>query len=173
MKNCHQGGFNDQRERWIDLSFLNTQPELESPILYGIRQAQFSLAMCGSDNRRWIVYAFDDTEPDSDDLTPEYVSPEGIHDPNAEDHDQGEQPNWDPIRDEPDPKDLDASHVLWDPREYFLLGMENGISKPLDKWERLVRLLECGIKQYVCYSLMISTEGATNYSVRFTSTFQH
>jgi hypothetical protein len=110
------------------------------------------LVICGSDNRRWIAYAFEDTSSDSEDLAPENLSPEGVHDPDAEDDEQGEQPNWDPIRGEPDPKELDANQAIWDPREYFLVGMEVGIAKPLNKWERLVWSLERGIEEYVYHS---------------------
>lgn len=154
-------GTSNQRERWIDMSFLNTQPPSEFPRLYGIRQAQFSLAICGSDNRRWIAYAFEDTDPGSEDLTPENLSLEGVHDPDAEeDEQQGKPPNWDPIRDEPDPRELDANQAIWDPREYFLIGMEVGIAKPLKAWEYLVRSLERGIEQYVCLQFIAGHSGA-------------
>jgi hypothetical protein len=150
VKNCPQKpGTSNQRKQWVDLSFLNTQSASESPRPYGIRAAQVSLVICGSDNRRWIAYAFDDTDSEIEDLPTENLSPEGLHDPEAEDDVQVEQLNYDPIRDVPDPKGLDPTHALWDPREYFLFGIETGIAKPLDKWERLVRFLERGIKQYV------------------------
>lgn len=110
---------------------------------------QFSLTICGSDNRHWIVYAFPDSEPDNEDLTAENLSSEGVHDPDAEDFELGEQLNMDPIRGEPDPRELDANQVIWDPREYFLIGMEVGVAKPLKAWERLVWLLERGIEQHV------------------------
>jgi hypothetical protein len=134
------------------LSFLNTQPPSESSKLYSICPAQSSLTICGSDNRHWIAYAFQDSEPDNEDLTPENLSPEGVHDPDAEDDEQGEQPNMDPIRGEPDPRELDANQAIWDPREYFLIGMEAGMAKPLKTWERLVWLLKRGIEQHVYLS---------------------
>lgn len=107
------------------------QPPPESSKQYGIRPVQFSLTICGSDNRHWIGYAFQDSEPDNEDLTPENLSSEGVHNPEAEDNEQGEQLNMDPIRGEPDPRELDANQAIWDPREYFLIGMEVGVAKPL------------------------------------------
>lgn len=113
MKNCPRKlGTSDQRERWTDLTFLNTQKVSESSRLYGIRQAQFSLAICGSANWRWIAYAFDNTKPNSEDLTLENLSLEGLHNLDAEDDEQAEQPNYNPISDEPDPRELDANHAL-------------------------------------------------------------
>lgn len=174
MQNCLQkSGTSIQRKQWVDLSFLNAQAASESPRLYGIRPVQFSLVICGSDNRRWIAYAFDDTDPEIEDLPTENLSPEGLHDPEAEEDLQAEQPNCDPIRDVPDPQGLDPNHALWDPREYFLFGIEIGIAKPLDKWERLVRCLERGIKQYVYLSEYCPRRVPTNYSTRFASTLSN
>jgi hypothetical protein len=109
------------------------------------------LAICGSDNRRWIAYAFDETDDDGEDLISENVSPEGIYDPDAsDDEQQAKPPNWDPIREESDPMNFDAEQTIWDAREYFLMGMEVGVVKPLKTWKYLVRSLERDIEQYVC-----------------------
>ena len=117
---------------------------------------QFSLAICGSDNRRWIAYAFDDTDDDNEDLTSKDVSPEGVLDLDASDDEQAKLLNWDPIRGEHEPAILDADEPIWDPREYFLMGMKVGIVKPLDSWKYLVRSLERDIEQYVCLPLYLS-----------------
>lgn len=150
-------GISHQRGRWIDLSFLNTQPPTEAPRLCSIYKGQFSFAICGSDNRRWTAYAFDDTDYDSEDLISENLSPDGLYDPDAsDDEQQANPPNWDPIREESDPTKFDAEQWIWDPREYFLVGMEVRVVKTLRTWKYLVQSLERGIEQYVCQQLLSS-----------------
>jgi hypothetical protein len=84
-------------------------------------------------------------------LISENLSPDGVYDPDAaDDEQQANPPNWDPIREEPDPLKFDAEQSIWDPREYFLMGMEVRVVKTLKTWKYLVQSLERGIEQYVC-----------------------
>jgi len=80
--------------------------------------------------RRWVAYAFVDTDIDGEDLGDEVFS--YVKDPIASD---GE---------------LDANLPIENPREYFLMIFEIRIAQVLKAWEYLVRTVERSIKQYVC-----------------------
>lgn len=98
-----------------------------------MHEAQISFVVCGSDNRRWVGYAFVDTDSDGDDLADHNFPHEGFHaDPIASDG------------------KLDANLPIWDPREYFLMIFEIRMAQVLKEWEYLVLTVERSIKRYVC-----------------------
>ena len=121
--------------KWTDLSFLEIQsPESQDKKVYGIHEAQISFVICGSDDGRWVGYAFVDTNFDSEGLGDQVFPYEGVHE--------------DLIASD---GELDANLPIWNPREYFLMICEIRIAQVLKEWEFLVRTVERSIKQYVCF----------------------
>lgn len=89
--------------------------------------------VCGSDNLRWVAYAFVDAVPGDDEVLEEMsCSYEGVQD--------------DPIASD---YELDANSPIWDPREYFLMIVAARMIRVLGEWEDLVRTVERSIKEYV------------------------
>jgi hypothetical protein len=130
-----------QTRHWKDLSFLNIKTE-RSPTQrkFGIYQARCSIVTCGSDNRRWVTYAFIDRDFDGDDLEEEDCLYDGIQqDPIASDCKLDESLEL-----------LDANLPHWDAREYFLAVFNIRMTKLLKEWENLVRWVERRINDYVC-----------------------
>jgi hypothetical protein len=120
--------------QWTDLSFLKIQTSRsEDQKKCGIYEAQISFVICGSDNWRWVAYAFVDTDFNGEDLGDEVFSYEGVHE--------------DPIASD---AKLDANLPIGDPREYFLMIFEIRMAQVLKEWELLVRTVERSIKRYVC-----------------------
>lgn len=112
---------------WTDLSFLTndtTAPLEGSPV--GIREAQVSLVICGSDEKRWVAYCFVDTGFDD-----EEEDGEDIH-------------RADRIAD----GNVDANRPIWNPREYFLLIVRIRMEQILKEWTDLVRYVETQFKEY-------------------------
>lgn len=90
---------------------------------YGLCEAQFSLVICGWNNRRITAYAFDDIDFDS----------------NSFEEDLGEENldlHGDPIASE---AIVDANNPIWDPRLYFLTIFELRIARVQKEWERVVQ----------------------------------
>jgi hypothetical protein len=99
-------------------------------------EAHISFVICGSDDDRWVAYAFDDTEFDGEDLADKISPCEGFHpDPFSSD---GE---------------VDANFPIWNPREYFVMILDNRIAQAFKEWEGLVRAVERSIREYVCLCL--------------------
>jgi hypothetical protein len=122
--------------RWRDLSFLRTQTSgSESEERYGIYEAEISCVVAGSDNWRWIAFAFVDTYFDggeSDDSVMWYGCEEAIH--------------LDPIL----AGNLDANMPIWKPREYFMKVFEIRILQVIKEWDFLVLTVKRSIEVYVC-----------------------
>lgn len=100
---------------------------------YGIRETQISCVISGSDDWRWVSYAFVDTDFDGDEFGDTVMSSEGLH--------------WD--RDPITAGNLDANTPIWKPREYFLRVFEIRIIQVRKEWDLLVRKVELGIDRYV------------------------
>jgi hypothetical protein len=99
---------------------------------YGMLEAHFSFVICGSDEARWVGWAFDNTEFDGEDLLDRISPCPGFHaDPIASD---GE---------------TDAELPIWNPREYFLMIIESRIAQAQEEWEGLVIPVERSIRAYV------------------------
>jgi hypothetical protein len=119
---------------WTDLSFLKVpSPKSHNERKYGIYKAQISLVISGSDDRRWVAYAFVDTDFDSKELgNNEDFSYEGVQE--------------DPIASD---DKIDANRPIWSPREYFLMIVETRMDQVRTEWESLVRTVERSINGYV------------------------
>jgi hypothetical protein len=99
---------------------------------FGIREAQISCVISGSDDWRWVSYAFVDTDFDGDEFGDKAMSHEGLH--------------WDPIA---AGGNLEANMPIWKPREYFLKVFEIRIIQVRKEWDFLVRKVELSIGRYV------------------------
>jgi hypothetical protein len=121
-----------QTRRLIDLSFL-TPPNGTANNGPFLGEAQFSLVICGSDNYRWTAYAFVD---ENDSIFSDLATNESLvmEDPIAR----------------ADRAPVDANFPIWDPREYFLVILENRIAQILKEWRNVVRWLERTIADDVC-----------------------
>jgi hypothetical protein len=91
---------------------------------YGIRETQISCVISGSDDWRWVSYAFVDADFDGDEFG-------DLH--------------WDPIA----AGNIDANMPIWKPREYFLKVFEIRIIQVRREWDFLVRKVELSIDRYV------------------------
>jgi hypothetical protein len=112
--------------QWTDLSFLDVQPlNSQAHRNYRMYEAQISLHICGTDDRRWIAYAFVDTFFLENDLEDDFRN--------------------DPIA----LYQLDARSPMWDPREYFLRIFDIRIAQVSNEWENVVRMVERAVKRSV------------------------
>lgn len=130
--------------------------ELADASTVGIQEAQFSLLVCGTDEKRWIAYSFADVVDED-------------HERGEEQY-RGEDMEADPIAD----LEHDASFPIWNPREYFLMIVRIRISQVLREWRNLVRKVEMGIDQYEedHSSLSGSTKTRRNPDDDFMNDFQ-
>jgi hypothetical protein len=125
-------GYRKPKRRWTDLSVLTAQiSRAEDEAKFGIYESRFSFVICGSDNRRWIGYAFVDQDDDEENLGPEDCHYEGFQE--------------DPIA----AAAADANMPEWEPRQYFLNVLESRIKLILREWENVVYTVERRIKEYV------------------------
>jgi hypothetical protein len=120
------------QRRWIDLSFLKLDMweshNQEPKKVWGIQEAQFSLVVAGSDNSRWVGYAFVDAEIDG--ILAESFDEDMDHDQIA----AGE---------------LQANKPIWMPRDYFLRVFQIRVEYVRKQWEYLIYKMERSVNQYV------------------------
>jgi hypothetical protein len=119
---------------WIDLSFLKSdelfsQPQ-QSAATWGIKEAQISCVVAGSDEWRWTGYGFVDAEVDG-----------FLDDPLSKDEDM--------LQDQIAAEELEANFPLWRPREYWMRVFEIRIDYVENQWHNLIHNLELVINQYV------------------------
>ena len=131
--------------QWTDLEFLNRHlPKSEVQKPYGMLEVQVSFVICGSDHRRWIGYAFVDTEAEGEDLADGEFPYEGAHeDPIAMGGAAVEMVG----------EVINANNPIWDPREYFLIIVEIRMIQVLKEWQYVVRKVQRSITQCVCCPL--------------------
>jgi hypothetical protein len=99
-------------------------------------ESRFSIVICGSSEKQWAVYAFDDTYSDGDDLYEKLTGPcQPFH--------------ADPIVSCLGGDDVEADLPIWNPRRYFLRAVANRITVAANGWMTLMRTVECSIKDYV------------------------
>jgi len=94
-------------------------------------EANFSVIICGIDDRRWTAYAFDDTLFNVEEFLEMEDDTEGIL--------------WDPISS----SDFMAGRPIWNPREYFLKVLESRLGRAAASWESLIRSVERSIWKHV------------------------
>ncbi|OCK76055.1 hypothetical protein K432DRAFT_307225 [Lepidopterella palustris CBS 459.81] len=139
--------------KWTDLSFLKirtSKPQNERK--YGIFDAQISIVICGSDELRWVAYAFADTEFDNENLEDGDFSYEGPHE--------------DPIAS----NGRLANDPLWNPREYFLTICNVRMVQVLKEWQYLVRILERSITEYVRLCIFFRSDEYSSPLLRHSGT---
>jgi hypothetical protein len=130
------GVSNKLRRTWRNLSFL--RKPLSNPLghttIPAICDAHISLAICGSDHRRWVCYAFADTnfKIGSDD-----------------DEQDADEANEDPIASDRDGYEVFADPPIWDPREYFLRNLDFRMRQVLEEWTYVVHIVEESAERYV------------------------
>jgi hypothetical protein len=118
--------------QWTDLSFLKLdtpKPQRQvSGVVWGIHEATISYVITGSDNWRWIGYAFVDTKLDGlltdlseDDLSFDRVAAGEIY----------------------------AKSPLWRPRDHWVKVLDIRIEQARKEWEYLVYKLEFAVNHYV------------------------
>jgi len=108
-------------------------------------EGHFSFVIYGISERRWGAYAFDDTEPDEEDLQ-DKISCGGRH--------------WDPIGSCLE-DDIDAELPIWNPREYFLNVVARRVALGAHYWEGLLRAIERRIKNHVRFQFLYSISFGT------------
>jgi hypothetical protein len=125
------------KNQWTDLSFLEIQtPKPRDGRKYGMFESRFSVVICGSSEKQWAVYAFDDTYSDGDNLYDKMTD--------------ALQPfHADPIVSCLWGDDVEADLPIWNPRRYFLLAVANRITVAANGWMTLMRTVERSIKDYV------------------------
>lgn len=148
---------------WIDLSFLQLHvPDAGDDYIYGVFDAQITLVICGSDNFRWVAYAFDDTYfgNDAEDMENGEDDDDTSSETEGDNYLEAELDPYktfqgDPIA-SPSNDGLDANKPLWDPREYFLTICNFRMAVIRNEWQNIVRALERSIKGGVCWRIFSS-----------------
>ncbi|KAF2092666.1 hypothetical protein NA57DRAFT_62192 [Rhizodiscina lignyota] len=137
--------------KWRDLSFLHMRPrKSQDDGHYVLHETQFSFTICGTDNSRWIAYAFDDTKVDDTDLRHGLsLTSDGVDipcDPTA----------WNEFND-----CLESNQPIWNPREYFLTIMNSRITQVLKEWEDIMARVERSLREDLeknCHSSILSSK---------------
>ncbi|KAF2112430.1 hypothetical protein BDV96DRAFT_602337 [Lophiotrema nucula] len=111
---------------WRDVSFLYGANDGNDRVQkYGIHEAHISTVICGSSERRWTAYCFEDTDF-NDEVT-------------WEDDDRSFQTfRQDRIVNFPQ----DANLPIWNVREYFLKALQGRLGQVFKEWIHLIRSLE-------------------------------
>ncbi|RAR04893.1 Nucleotidylyl transferase [Stemphylium lycopersici] len=113
------------QQDWMDLSFLAKGGE---DGVLGIYQAQFSFTVCGTDNSRWIAYALEANDFDTD---------------------RGDDTRCSEWRsDEIAMGNLNAHDPIQDPREYFLNVLWIRAESQLEETRELVLAIEASWKNH-------------------------
>lgn len=120
------------RER-IDLSFLvKNLPAFavkETPV---IEQAQISVVLCGTTERRYTVYSFEDNDVDEDrEMGDDEFSEDGV---------QVDQVVKGDI--------VDANLPLWNPREYFMVVLFERVKQVNLEWANVVQIIESAFNNF-------------------------
>jgi hypothetical protein len=140
---AHTGKINTKpRRHWRDLSFLKlTSSELrdqgppseirgEYTEVWGLYETQISFVITGTNDWRWVGYAFFDTEFDDYLDLPETG--------------MSFDPSLDPTASEPG-----LNNPIWTPRDYFLKVFEIRMEQVRKEWECIAQKVELTVKRYV------------------------
>lgn len=126
--------------RWKDLSFLQRSDDTLPPQKrYGVWLSQISFTLCGSDETRYVVYAFDNTPPDDTHLQ-DLLSNEGGFREDPIGHDGGAEV-------------VDADRPIRDPREYFCVMLRFRTSQMFKEWERSILWIEKAVQEGILVRL--------------------
>lgn len=138
--------------KYKDLSFLKTpSTHGQDNDTFGIHEAQVSIVVHGTDQTRWVTYAFSDTEFQN---LYHYDDEEDDDDDNDEEDQEGHMGvKPDPILSDQG-SDVDAGTSINDPREYFLTAVDSRMKQILGEWTRLVRRIEKNFEQHVWLLLL-------------------
>ncbi|KAF2493129.1 hypothetical protein BU16DRAFT_563306 [Lophium mytilinum] len=120
-----QGSNTIPTRSWIDLSFLSNQTSnLEKEPPYGIYKARSSFMICGSNDRHWTGYAFVDRDMEDEE--------ESTYNGLVQNRITGSPSNV----------------PVWDPREYFLIVLDENLLKVQNEWEDVVFKVAQGIESH-------------------------
>jgi hypothetical protein len=119
---------------WTDVSFLADS--------LGIHESHIAFTICGVADRRWVAYAFSDTDYDENKEMDEFQ-----FDYNGMFADQIAG----------DARDVDANKPIWNPREYYLMIMSIRLSQIVGEWAKLIRKFEKGIRKHSDWPPSIKT----------------
>ena len=124
---------NNKHRAWTDLTFLIRDfPGFRQEGYLCLYEAHVAVAICGTSERRWIGYCFEDTafDPgsglDEDDFCYESI-------------------NADPIASN---GVTDANCPFWNPREYFLTILRIRVGQTQEEWVETVQTIEAIIHGY-------------------------
>lgn len=123
------------RER-LDMSFLVKilQPFFgeETPVL---EQAQISVVLCGTSERRYTVYCFEDNDLDEDrEMGDDEFSEEGVQ---VDQVVKGDTENV-----------VDANLPMWNPREYFLVILFERVKQINVEWAQIVQIIDTAFNKF-------------------------
>ncbi|KAF2740542.1 hypothetical protein EJ04DRAFT_600899 [Polyplosphaeria fusca] len=118
--------------QWRDLTFLNS---LEETV--GIYEAQISVLICGSEERRWNAYGFEDTFFDEDrQMGEDEFSYDGMM------TDQIGSAGGEDV--------INANDPIWNPREYFLKTCSRRMVQAYGESQNAVRAVEKRVTVALC-----------------------
>lgn len=120
---------------WTDVAFLG--PAATGDLMTcrcGIHEAQISVVLCGSDDARWVAYAFVDTDFS------------GVP---TEEYEDNPELNEDLIASDGKGVGVDASTPIWNAREYFLRIVDLRMRQILEEWRYIVRMVERSVRERV------------------------
>jgi hypothetical protein len=125
-----------------DVSFLNWENSKPSDFLY---EGQISCLVAGSDESRWVAYAFVDTYFDDADEAKETV--EAYHEDSVQDGGLHVDPLTFGV--------IEAKKAIPTPREYFLCVFQIRIAQVKREWEQVVAKIQESIREYVQVSYLL------------------
>ncbi|KAF2266353.1 hypothetical protein CC78DRAFT_615163 [Lojkania enalia] len=132
--------FGTPQRQWIDLTFWTQNSSELGDSKTGIHEAQISIVVFGSDETRWTVYGFEDTDLNKDRKSDSNSSDDG----DSDDSEDQDMLPYDPIIDAP----CDRVNLIWDPRRYYILAINRRLDRVGNEWIELVRKLEGWIQEY-------------------------
>jgi hypothetical protein len=129
----------NQPRKWIDLAFLQKiSPSDSDDEKYGIYDAQMTLVICGSQNSKWVAWAFADACADDEEDEDEDEDDDGEEEEDEDENDRYAGFHSDPIA---SAESRDSNLPFWDPREYFLTVFNLRIARIQNEWLNIVREL--------------------------------
>jgi hypothetical protein len=125
-----------------DVSFLNWDGLRSSDFLY---EAHMSCLVAGSDESRWVAYAFVDTYFDDAEEAKETV--EAYHEDSVQDGGLHVDPLTFGV--------ITADRAISTPREYFLCVFQIRIAQVKREWEQVVGKIQQSVREYVQVSRLL------------------